>query len=217
MSASRAKHHFQSPYRSGPGNASVRASRPDHNRAGRSDNAGLIVAKARSGNHAKPDIGETRSVAVAVLEAEIDHPANHEGEQVRVGIQCGRSRLGQNIESRQRMPGRSSRAGRRDPRSRGSRAVDHIRSYSCRDLLLGRMRRPVDAQTAGGSRGRRQWRDCSDRRSCTAPRAGTRRSARSTVVAARGESTFSRCSASASAPVRNSHSARWNSSEKSSS
>ncbi len=38
--------------------------------------------------------------------------------------------------------------------------------------------------------------------------------ARSTVLAARVESTFNRCSASASAPVRNSHSARCSSSAK---
>src|ERR1700684_868006 len=37
-----------------------------------------VIAKVRSENHTKPDIGEARSIAVAVLEAEIDHPANHE-------------------------------------------------------------------------------------------------------------------------------------------
>src|ERR1700688_492250 len=36
-----------------------------------------IIAKVRSENHAKPDIGEARSIAVTVIEAEIDHPAHH--------------------------------------------------------------------------------------------------------------------------------------------
>src|SRR5882757_3579115 len=59
-----------------------------------------VIAKVRSENHAKPDISEARSIAVAVLEAEIDHPANHEREQVLVGKQCRGHDLGQNIESR---------------------------------------------------------------------------------------------------------------------
>jgi hypothetical protein len=37
-----------------------------------------VIAKVRSENHTKPDIGEARSIAVTVLEAKIDHPANHE-------------------------------------------------------------------------------------------------------------------------------------------
>jgi hypothetical protein len=37
-----------------------------------------VIAKVRSENHTKPDISEARSIAVTVLEAEIDHPANHE-------------------------------------------------------------------------------------------------------------------------------------------
>src|SRR5258708_375453 len=40
--------------------------------------SGPVVAKVRPENHAKPDISEARSVAVTMLEAEIDHPANHE-------------------------------------------------------------------------------------------------------------------------------------------
>src|SRR4029077_17063023 len=40
--------------------------------------SGPVVAKVRSENHNKPDISEARSVAVTMLEAEIDHPANHE-------------------------------------------------------------------------------------------------------------------------------------------
>src|ERR1700688_880588 len=61
--------------------------------------AGLIVAEARSGDDAKPYVGEARPVAVAVLEAEINHPANDERNQVLIGKQCRRHHLGQNIES----------------------------------------------------------------------------------------------------------------------
>src|SRR5579863_3959512 len=61
--------------------------------------AGLIVAEARSGDDAKPYIGEARPVAVAMLEAEVNHPANYERNQVFIGKQCRRHHLGQNIES----------------------------------------------------------------------------------------------------------------------
>src|ERR1700728_3101859 len=61
--------------------------------------SGLVVAEARSGDDAKPYIAETRGVAVAVLEAEVDHPANDEGSQVLIGKQCWGHNLGQNIES----------------------------------------------------------------------------------------------------------------------
>src|SRR5882757_10433544 len=40
--------------------------------------SGPVVAKVGSENHAKPDIGEARSVTVTMLEAEIGHPTNHE-------------------------------------------------------------------------------------------------------------------------------------------
>src|ERR1700730_1974469 len=38
-----------------------------------------VVAEKRTGNHGKPQIGNARAVAVAVLEAEIHHPANDKG------------------------------------------------------------------------------------------------------------------------------------------
>src|SRR5882724_1373028 len=59
----------------------------------------LVVAETRSGDDAKPDIGEARPVAVAMLEAEVGHAANDEGSQVLIGKQCRRHHLGQNIES----------------------------------------------------------------------------------------------------------------------
>src|SRR3984893_4908905 len=60
---------------------------------------GLIVAEARSGDNAKEYIGEARPVAVAMLDAEINHSANYERKQVLIGKQCRRHNLGQNIES----------------------------------------------------------------------------------------------------------------------
>ena len=45
--------------------------------------AGLVVAKARSRDHGKVYIGNTRPVAVAPLEAEIDRPARDQGMKVR--------------------------------------------------------------------------------------------------------------------------------------
>ena len=46
--------------------------------------SGLIVAEARARIHAKPYVGEARSVAVAVLDAEINHPADDQGIEVSV-------------------------------------------------------------------------------------------------------------------------------------
>src|ERR1700722_19986131 len=61
----------------------------------------LIVAEARSGDHAKPNVGETRAVTVATLEAEIDRPTDEQGKQVRIRLQAGRTELGQNIQRRE--------------------------------------------------------------------------------------------------------------------
>src|ERR1700687_2962019 len=61
----------------------------------------LIVAEARSGDHAKPNVGEARAVTVATLEAEIDRPTDDQGKQVRIRLQARRSELGQNIQRRE--------------------------------------------------------------------------------------------------------------------
>src|SRR4029077_13985756 len=60
---------------------------------------GLIVVKVPSRDHAQEHIREARSVAVAVLEAEIDHTADHERKKILVGEQGRRHDLGQNIQS----------------------------------------------------------------------------------------------------------------------
>src|SRR6202022_4568172 len=50
--------------------------------------SGLVVVEMWAGNHAKPYIGEARTVAVAMLEAEVDRPADNQGKKVRVRKQC---------------------------------------------------------------------------------------------------------------------------------
>src|SRR6266849_7585116 len=45
-----------------------------------------VVAEKRTGNHGKPQIGNARAVAVAVLEAEIHHPANDKGRKIVVAV-----------------------------------------------------------------------------------------------------------------------------------
>jgi len=52
--------------------------------------SGLVVAETRSGEHAQPHIRETRTVAVAVLEAEINRATDGKGKKVQVGEQSGR-------------------------------------------------------------------------------------------------------------------------------
>src|SRR5262249_5773751 len=61
----------------------------------------LVIAEARSGYHCKVYIGNTRTVAVAPLEAEIDRPAGDQGMKVRIRKQCRWQSLGQNIQRRQ--------------------------------------------------------------------------------------------------------------------
>jgi hypothetical protein len=63
--------------------------------------SGMVVAEARSGDHAKPNVGEARAVTVAALEAEIDRPTDDQGKQVRIRLQARRSELGQNIQRRE--------------------------------------------------------------------------------------------------------------------
>src|SRR6516165_311271 len=63
--------------------------------------SGLVVAKVRSGDQAKGHIGGARTVAVALLEAEINRPTDGQGEKIRVRKQCRRKDLGQNIHGRE--------------------------------------------------------------------------------------------------------------------
>ena len=38
----------------------------------------IVVVEVRARDHAEPGIGKTRSIAVAMLETDVDHPANDE-------------------------------------------------------------------------------------------------------------------------------------------
>ena len=101
------------------------------------------------------------------------------------------------------------------------RAAPELRTRSARiraatSSSVG-MRRPVDAQHAGGIPARPRPRGRSDRASCTDPRAGRRRPPVRPCSRRASASAASRSSAAANAPVRNSHSARCSSSAKMSS
>src|ERR1700738_4413837 len=105
----------------------------------------LIVAEARSGDHAKPNVGEARAVTVATLEAEIDRPTNDQGKQLRIRMQARRPDLGQNVHRPEGC------------RVAHQRQLDQILDHAAPELgpdplvfasrfLVFRMRRPVDAQ-----------------------------------------------------------------------
>ena len=72
--------------------------------------SGLVVAEMWSGYHAKPYIGEARTVAVAMLEAEINRPADDQGKKVRIRKQCRLARPWSEHPESRGMPDRSSRA-----------------------------------------------------------------------------------------------------------
>ena len=55
-----------------------------------------------AGYHAKPYIGEAGTVAVAMLEAEVNRPADSQGNKVRIRKQCRWQDLGQHIQGRER-------------------------------------------------------------------------------------------------------------------
>src|SRR5215510_8476784 len=55
----------------------------------------------RAGYHGKVYIGNTRTVAVAPLKAEIDRPAGDQGNKVCIRKQCRWESLGQNVQRRQ--------------------------------------------------------------------------------------------------------------------
>ena len=106
---------------------------------------GPVVAKACAGDHGQQHIGAARSVAVTVLEAEIDRPAGKESKQVRIRVKCRWAELGQNIHRRQGC--RVMHQRQFDQRL--DRAASELRPdplvFASR-LLVRRMRRPVDAQ-----------------------------------------------------------------------
>src|ERR1700733_7140552 len=107
--------------------------------------SGTVVAEARSGDHAKPNVGEARAVTVAALEAEIDRPTDDQGKQVRLRLQARRSELGQNINGREGC----RVTHQRQLTQSFDRAASELRPYPvvfASRFLYRRMRRPVDAQ-----------------------------------------------------------------------
>src|SRR5215469_899830 len=50
--------------------------------------AGLVVAESLARYRAKRCVGDTRTVAVAVLKAEIDHSTDDQRKKVRISIKC---------------------------------------------------------------------------------------------------------------------------------
>src|ERR1700693_6423029 len=50
--------------------------------------SGLVVVEMWAGDHSKPYIGEARTVAVAMLEAEVNRPADNQRKKVRIRKQC---------------------------------------------------------------------------------------------------------------------------------
>ena len=134
---------------------------------------GLVVAETRAGNHGKHDIGEARTIAVAVLEAEIDRSAGDQGNQVRIREQGRRHEPGQNIESREGC--RVAHQGQIDEFL--DRAAAELRPdplVFAPHFLFRRMRRPVDAQMPEVVETDGNGASGSDRASCTDPRASTR-------------------------------------------
>ena len=63
--------------------------------------SGLVVAEERSGDPGEHDIGNTRSIAVATLEAETDRFADRQANQVRIRMRGRRHELAQNVDGRQ--------------------------------------------------------------------------------------------------------------------
>ena len=104
-----------------------------------------VVVEVRSGDHAEEHIREARCVAVAVLETEIDHPADHQRKQIAVGEQGRWNDVVQDIQRCQHC------------RVAHQRQVDQVLDAACAETrpdalvfvqcLFGcRMRRPFDSQ-----------------------------------------------------------------------
>ena len=58
----------------------------------------LIVAEMRSGDLGEPFVGDTGSIAVAVLDAKTNRLADRQASQVLVGLLSRRQNLNQNVD-----------------------------------------------------------------------------------------------------------------------
>jgi hypothetical protein len=59
--------------------------------------SGFVIAEVRTGYHAKQYIGDARTVAVPALEAEINRPADGQGNKARIRMQSRWQDLGQHV------------------------------------------------------------------------------------------------------------------------
>src|SRR5215469_9211224 len=59
----------------------------------------LVLAETRPGYDGKPYIGKARTVAVAMLEAQVHHMTNDERKQILVAVHCRRHGLGQHVQN----------------------------------------------------------------------------------------------------------------------
>src|SRR4030095_6246614 len=59
-----------------------------------------VFPEKRTEEHAKPDVGEARSIAVAMLQAEVPHPADDEAKQILVRKQSGGHYRGEGVHGR---------------------------------------------------------------------------------------------------------------------
>jgi len=85
----RPRHDVVSEARIGPGLEPLQAAFLDQFVAEATESkSGLVVTEVRPSYDTKPYIGEARTVAVAMLEAEVNRPADNQGKKVRIRKQC---------------------------------------------------------------------------------------------------------------------------------
>ena len=83
-------HDVVSEARIGPGLEALQAAFLDQLVAEATESkSDLVVAEVRSSYDTKPYIGEARTVAIAILEAEVDRPADNQGKKVSIRKQGG--------------------------------------------------------------------------------------------------------------------------------
>ena len=111
---------------------------------------GLVLVEVSCRDQTEPYVGDTGSVAIAVLEAEIDLPARDQGMQVCIREECGGREPCQNVERRERR--RIAHHGQIDQALDG--AVSELRPdlfVFASHLLRRWVWRPVDPVGAQGA------------------------------------------------------------------
>ena len=136
--------------------------------------------------HAKPYIGEARPVAVAMLEAEIDHAANDERTQVLIGKQRRRHELRSEHPESRGMSGSLIKGKSMSSSIVPASKLGPDPLVFAPHFIFGRMRRPIDAQLPEVFETRPPPRGRSDPRSCKASRRKHATAAMSYRLLARG-------------------------------